>query len=150
EALDLPLVDDLAGGAGAAGVARLHPGQGDAGELRRPGGARVGQLRLAVRVDVDGGAALDRGAADDVPDPRAFVGHADLRRRDGEIGHEDGPRKRVGWEGSKHFERGKPMGHLTESERKDRARQQDERGPYVGEVYRHYKGGLYVVVACSI
>ncbi len=39
---------------------------------------------------------------------------------------------------------------LSESELKDLAQEQAAGGPQPGEVYRHYKGGLYVVIARSI
>lgn len=42
------------------------------------------------------------------------------------------------------------MGNLSDDQLKDLAQQQAVGGPQVGEIYRHYKGGLYVIVARSI
>jgi len=39
---------------------------------------------------------------------------------------------------------------LSESDLKDLAQRQATGGPQPGEIYRHYKGGLYVVVCRSI
>jgi hypothetical protein len=42
------------------------------------------------------------------------------------------------------------QGHLSEDELKDLAQQQAAGGPQPGEVYRHYKGGEYTVVARAV
>jgi hypothetical protein len=39
---------------------------------------------------------------------------------------------------------------LTEADLKDLAQRQAEGGPQPGEVYRHYKGGVYSIVARAI
>lgn len=39
------------------------------------------------------------------------------------------------------------MGNLTDDELKERAQDANTVGPRAGEIYRHYKGGLYVVTS---
>ena len=42
------------------------------------------------------------------------------------------------------------MGDLSDDDLKDMAQRQAIGGPQPGEVYRHYKGGIYSIVARSI
>ena len=42
------------------------------------------------------------------------------------------------------------MGTLSDDEMKDLAQRQTTGGPQPGEVWRHYKGGFYVIVARSL